>query len=682
MDRNLLRVGGAMREPHTLVMAAPTPRGRRRWGTAFFASAILAGMAAALVWLMPPNFGSRELLSEEPTAQEQTAQAATATPTPSPAAIAPLQRAQVLTGVIPGVLMPNPAALRNVDLRTVVAPPTATPTRTPVPPLDSVEAVAGRAGATLWDEAGSQVAQVEQGALLTVQARSTDGAWLYATTADGVQGWVAADELIVSDASRLRSQDVVIIPLTPTPGQAGGQVLVPTASAPAAGTPIPEDAPTAQVVADGSRLNVRAGPGPAYPVLAQAQPGETLVLLGRDSTGDWLQVALPAVAGGFGWVAADYVETGSSLDDLPVSSAVNEAEAQAAPPAGDEPGMLEDEATKGGEVGGQTGAALQVALYPTPDPVRQRAARPKPASASATGLHGKLVIQQTWGGSIYIYELTTGELRLLTGGFDPSFSPDGGTVAFTRAGGDHGLYLIGVDGSNERLIFSGREQLRSPKFSPDGQYIVFERGDEQVVCWQADGNCLTSTPQGLEFELTTETQHKLARVDINGQNYQDIPVLHRAHAPDWNSAGIVYHSPAGIQKTQDVPGARSELVFFNIQKQYELDPDWQPNGGRIIFQRREASRWEIFSVNPDGAGLTALTYPTFTLVEELPSNVAPAWSPDGRHIVFLSNRMPNESAGRWNVWVMDADGGRQHPLPIDLDFTYTFVAEQMLDWGR
>jgi Tol biopolymer transport system component len=134
--------------------------------------------------------------------------------------------------------------------------------------------------------------------------------------------------------------------------------------------------------------------------------------------------------------------------------------------------------------------------------------------------------------------------------------------------------------------------------------------------------------------------------------------------------------------TQDQPGAETKLLFFNIRKQYELDPDWQPNGGRIIFQRRENDHWEIYSVAPDGSGLRALTFPAFTLVAKLPSNVAPAWSPDGQHIVYLSNRQANQSAGEWRVWVMNADGSNQRPLDIDLTFIYTYVAEQMLDWGR
>ena len=123
------------------------------------------------------------------------------------------------------------------------------------------------------------------------------------------------------------------------------------------------------------------------------------------------------------------------------------------------------------------------------------------------------------------------------------------------------------------------------------------------------------------------------------------------------------------------------MLFFDIKKQFELDPDWQPGGHRVVFQRREAAHWQIFGVNDDGSGLAALTHPGTTFVDVQPSSVAPAWSPDGRHIVFLSNRTDGESAGAWGVWVMDADGGNQRRLPIDLPFVYTYVAEQMLDWG-
>jgi Tol biopolymer transport system component len=100
-----------------------------------------------------------------------------------------------------------------------------------------------------------------------------------------------------------------------------------------------------------------------------------------------------------------------------------------------------------------------------------------------------------------------------------------------------------------------------------------------------------------------------------------------------------------------------------------------------VLQHRRPSHWDLFIVNPDGSGYAPLTRPTTVLVDSLPSNVAPAWSPDGQQIVFLSNRTPENSAGAWGVWVMNADGSNQRRLPIDLSFDYGFAEEQMLDWG-
>jgi Tol biopolymer transport system component len=52
---------------------------------------------------------------------------------------------------------------------------------------------------------------------------------------------------------------------------------------------------------------------------------------------------------------------------------------------------------------------------------------------------------------------------------DPSFSPDGTTIAFTRA--DH-TWLMDIDGTNERPIASGTQ----PSFSPHGQDLVLIAG--------------------------------------------------------------------------------------------------------------------------------------------------------------------------------------------------------------
>lgn len=329
----------------------------------------------------------------------------------------------------------------------------------------------------------------------------------------------------------------------------------------------------------------------------------------------------------------------------------------------------------------QTGAASSARSTVVRRPVTPVAAAAPAVTHSA--LSGTLVFQTSNGGTIYVYDLASEHLRALTGGFDPSLSPDGKTVAFTRVGGEQGVYLIDVDGSNERLIYGGSESLRGPHWSPDGRYIVFSRVTGHWYCRQMGPQCVPDRP-GLEnLPLVTMDKYGLSRVDRDGNDFRDIVALETATAPDWNAAGIVYQGAPGIQVTADQPDAANRPVVSSWDYHYQ-DPDWQPNGGRIVFQSKEGSHWEIFSVNADGTGLTALTKPGNALADVFPHNVSPAWSPDGQSIVFLSNRTADGSAGDWHLWVMNADGSNQRLLDPDvlgqLVFRYDFALDQVVDW--
>jgi len=386
------------------------------------------------------------------------------------------------------------------------------------------------------------------------------------------------------------------------------------------------------------------------------------MLLARNADQTWLEVQLTDTGNTVGWVAAQYVESNATLDALPIS-----ARADAGP-------------SRPGTVVATVDAAPATTTTSAPATLAQ--------TTAATGLTGKLVFQTSFGGAIYLYELASGALRQLTTGFDPALSPDGRQVAFTRGGGENGLYLINIDGSNEHKIFGGRELLRSPKWSPDGQWIVFSRGDEFEPCfvYEDNGRCYREPlfPGGNAYANPEDKNHieKLARVDVNGSNYRDIATMEQAVAPDWNSNGIVYQSNTGLQITADEANATNRELYFEIQRQYHQDPDWQPGGGRVVFQQRQGSHWQLFGINPDGAELAALTRPATALVYTMPSSVAPAWSPNGQSIVFLSNRTDADDAGPWRLWVMNADGSNQHPLPVNIPFDYSYVNEQVVDWGQ
>ena len=535
-------------------------------------------------------------------------------------------------------------------------------------PTGSVAVVRGR-GALLLDNTGQQMkAALTAGMLVVLIGRSADGGLLYVDGGTDGMGWVAAGSLLTVSVDDLPVRVVGSASAAPpTSTQTVTQtVTLPTPS------PNPDVLTTAagiiaRVTLTDSRLNLRVGPGTIYPIVVQAQPGSLWQIVGRTEASDWLQVA-DAVNDSPAWAAASYFAVISgTLNTSPVI-----AELPAIPSA---------------------------AATPVPSPALSAQNGPS-ANAGTTGLSGTLVFQDRNGGTIYIYDLGMGALRSLTTGIDPAISNDGRMVAFTRDGGNAGLYVINLDGSGERLLYNEHDIIRSPKWSPDDQWIVFSRSAGYDDCLALNGGvCLPANKiyESLPPEFQTgqarnalravpnqrEYFFALSRIGIDGQGYRDIPALNKAQAPDWNEAGITYFSSvAGIQITADDGNAHSVEVANDAILGYFQDPDWQPGGGRIVFQRQmNGQHWQIFIVNPDGTGLAALTHPVTALVDELPSSVSPAWSPDGQHIVYLSNRTSIESAGAWHLWVMNADGSDQHMLPVDVPLDYTFSAEQMVSWG-
>lgn len=194
---------------------------------------------------------------------------------------------------------PSPTATSSTGTSptTTSPPPTGTPAPTPsptpfVPPEGpSALALVRTGGATLWNEAGAQVAKLEPAAHLRAAYRTPDGGWFFVYNDAGVNGWAAAEELIVVGGA-----DLPVREISGRPGQ-----------------PV-----TATVGNIGALLRVRTGPSTTFPILIKVRPGDEFTVLGRNSAGDWLKIRLTDAPAASGWVAAAYVITSAPVESLPV----------------------------------------------------------------------------------------------------------------------------------------------------------------------------------------------------------------------------------------------------------------------------------------------------------------------------------------------------------------------------
>ena len=97
--------------------------------------------------------------------------------------------------------------------------------------------------------------------------------------------------------------------------------------------------------------------------------------------------------------------------------------------------------------------------------------------------------------------------------------------------------------------------------------------------------------------------------------------------------------------TMDSAGANQTRLTFNTADDW--DPEWSPDGTKIVFQSWRDGNAEIYVMHSDGTNQTNMTrHPA--------EDAHPSWSPDGTKIVFCSDR--HSLGGAHDLYSMDADG--------------------------
>ncbi|MGH7637969.1 MAG: Ig-like domain-containing protein [Gemmatimonadaceae bacterium] len=92
----------------------------------------------------------------------------------------------------------------------------------------------------------------------------------------------------------------------------------------------------------------------------------------------------------------------------------------------------------------------------------------------------------------------------------------------------------------------------------------------------------------------------------------------------------------------------------------EDQPQWSPDGTKILFHAIVDSKIDLYTINPDGSGLTNLT--SF-IGAEMVDKRQPTWSRNGLFIAFIG-----AIGGSYKVFMIDANGSNLRQITTDAGF--------------
>jgi Tol biopolymer transport system component len=294
------------------------------------------------------------------------------------------------------------------------------------------------------------------------------------------------------------------------------------------------------------------------------------------------------------------------------------------------------------------------------------------ARATAPGANGKIAFRRyldaskTWGAVFTVDADGRGARQIThpeTGVLDdqPSWSPDGRLIAFTRASDgalDH-VYVVAPDGGEPTPVGPVCPQGATEQTCPDDHSASFSPDGKQLVLAQATGTIKTA-PNGEQWI----EHHSIVVADLDGGNrrvvYQGAPFSGDVDFPVYSPDGrqIVFEQIGSAFTTH--PDDRAVFVIGadgsglrQITPWAENDgdnPDWSPNGKWIIFHSHvdePSVQSQFFLIHPDGSGRRRVThFPQGTHV------ASAAFSPDGRFIVLAKG----PEGGNIDVFTARVDG--------------------------
>jgi Tol biopolymer transport system component len=263
------------------------------------------------------------------------------------------------------------------------------------------------------------------------------------------------------------------------------------------------------------------------------------------------------------------------------------------------------------------------------------------------------------------------------------WSPDGRFIAFTAKEPDkeiYSLYLLTVDTLETRKLSEppAENQDWGPAFSPNGKQLAFVRNSNDlgdIFIMPASGGVprrltfdhasIPSPPawtrdgQSIVFSSARTGMPTLWRMPASGGSPVQVPqvgvvTLHPSVSPKGH--GLAYDQTIGGSSIWAAQlartGGKNSRKQVTASKGQNWAPEFSPDGKKIVFESDRSGTMEIWTCNRDGSSLNQLTH-----LGGPQSLGPPRWSPDSQRIAFDSGLGEHNA-----IFVVSAEGGVPRPL--------------------
>ena len=251
-----------------------------------------------------------------------------------------------------------------------------------------------------------------------------------------------------------------------------------------------------------------------------------------------------------------------------------------------------------------------------------------------------LVVGARWKGSGTPLRTTLSQVTFAEGVEEyPAWSPDGKVLLYTgEVGKIRKIFRKDLASGQDSQLTRGDSDELQPAWSPDGKQVAFVRAHQPDVKLQP-GDVFGMFQEGdvWVLDLASGEETKLVENAFNPAYSPD--GQHIAVDASWAAARRIWVLDRQGHNPQQVTTDTSEEVAH-------VAPAWSPDGRRIVFQNLVRTKFDIRTVNLDSKQMNWITNDSLT-------NIRPSWSPSGRFIYFSSYR-----SGGINIWRARVNSGR------------------------